>query len=266
MGSKQKKEAKRAVRASVKSVKKKRLIKKNPLTKRKKVWYSLLAPQVFGKAKVGDSLVEESSQLVGKTMKLSLMTLTGDMKKQNITVGFQITGIADNQAQSKMMKYSIIPASIKRMVRRGRTRVDASVVCLCKDGVKLRIKPFVLTLNITNRSTSTKLRNHLITFLASYAAQHDYETMFKHVVSGKLQMILNYVARKVYPIRQSDIRVMEVMPEDAKVTGVAQKDLDVMKLIKAAESAPRPSFKRPPRGRFQRDQKKSFGGRGGKRR
>jgi small subunit ribosomal protein S3Ae len=263
MGSKQKKEAKRTTRQAVKAQKKKRLLKKTQLTKRRKSWYSILAPQLFGKAKIGESIVEEASSLVGRTVSLSLMTLTGDMKKQNTTINFEVAGIADNHAQTKAVGYYIVPASIKRMVRRGRTRVDASFVCKTKDGVHLRVKPFVLTLNVTNRATAGRVRNHVVTFLASYAAANDYETIFKEVVSGKVQMISAYVARKVYPVRSAGIRVLEVVEDE--VTAIPQKDLDVAKLIKTAEAAPRPRYKTV-RPKFPFNKKKpSSRGRGARR-
>ncbi len=254
MAAKQKKEVERATRASDKDAKKKRLIKKVQITRKKKSWYPILAPQIFGRAKIGESLVDDAGQLVGRTIKLSLMTLTGDMKKQNITVGFRVDSTANNQAQTQLVQYMLVPASVKRMVRRGRTRIDASFVCQTKDGMKLRIKPFALTLNVTNRSIASNVRNHMIAFLASYAAEHDATTIFKDVVSGRLQVGLNFVARKVYPLRQTDIRVMEVVPAEMQTTAQPQKGLDIAKLMSTAESAPRPMFKRQPRRFPQKDE------------
>ncbi|PIN79901.1 hypothetical protein COV16_01835 [Candidatus Woesearchaeota archaeon CG10_big_fil_rev_8_21_14_0_10_34_8] len=252
MAAKQKKEASRAARASAKAARQKRLVKKTSLTKKKKTWHSIVAPDIFGKAQIGESLIDEPSILMGKTVQLSLMTLTGDMKKQNITIKFAVDNIKENRGHTRVLSYNIVPASIKRMVRRGRSRIDASIVCKSKDNVKIRIKPFILTLNLTNRATATRIRNHVVTFLATYITNKDYNTVFKEVVSGKLQMYMTYVARKVYLVKTCGIRTVEVVKDDINTTVVPQENLDIEKLIKAAETAPRPKYPKPPRQKFDR--------------
>ena len=42
------------------------------------------------------------------------------------------------RSSAQVISYEIAPSSIKRMVRRGRMRVDASIVVQTKDGVKKR--------------------------------------------------------------------------------------------------------------------------------
>jgi small subunit ribosomal protein S3Ae len=216
--------------------------------KKKKSWYSIHAPDLFGRAVIGETLVEESAALLGKHIELRLMTLTGDMKKQNTTIAFVVDQIAENKGATRVVGYHVLPGSMKRMMRRGRTRVDASFVCVCKDGMKVRLKPFILTVFATNRSTATRLRNVVSAFLATYVAAHDFNTLVKDIVSGKLQMYVTFVARKVYPVFTAGIRALEVQKETVKVTIAPQQNLDVAALMNAAEVAPRTrprTFSRP---------------------
>ncbi len=206
---------------------------------KKKNWYSIQAPDLFGRAVIGETLVDDPSALLGKHLKLSLLILTGDMKKQNTTVSFVVDHIAENKGFTRIAGYHVMPSSMKRMMRRGRSRVDASFVCVCKDGVKVRLKPFILTAYATNRSTATKLRNVASVFLATYAATQEYNTIVKDLVSGKLQGYITFVARKVFPVFTAGIRVLEVQKETAKVTVVPQSNLDIAALMKEAEASPR---------------------------
>lgn len=216
--------------------------------KKKKSWYAIHAPDLFGRALIGETLVEDPSALVGKHIALSLMTLTGDMKKQSTTISFAVDQIAENKGVTRVVGYHVMPSSMKRMMRRGRTRVDASFVCACKDGMKVRLKPFVLTVYETNRSTATRLRNVVSVFIATYVAAHDYNTLMKDLVSGKLQMYITFVARKVYPVFTAGIRALEVQAETVKATIAPQQNLDIAALMNAAETAPRTrprAFSRP---------------------
>lgn len=206
---------------------------------KKKTWYQIHAPDLFGKAVIGETLVEDSSALLGKHIDLSLLILTGDMKKQNTLVSFVVDHIAENKGFTRIVGYHVMPSSMKRMMRRGRTRVDASFVCVCKDGVKVRLKPFIMTAYATNRSTAAKLRNVVSVFLATYAATQEYNTLVKDIVSGKLSGYITFVGRKVYPVFTAGIRTLEVQKETVKVTIAPQADLDVVALLKAAEAAPK---------------------------
>ncbi len=207
--------------------------------KKKKSWYPIHAPDFFGRAVIGETLVEEPAALLGKHIELSLMTLTGDMKKQSTTIAFVVDQIAENKGATRVVGYHVLPSSMKRMMRKGRTRVDASFVCVCKDGMKVRLKPFILTVFATNRSTATRLRNAVSAFLATYAAAHDFNTLVKDIVSGKLQMYVTFVARKVYPVFTAGIRALEVQKETVKATITPQLNLDIAALMNAAEAAPR---------------------------
>ena len=217
--------------------------KKAPISKKKKAWFQIVAPEVFGRAVIGETLVEDAKQTMGKTIGLSLMSLTGDMKKQHITVTFAVDNVAEGKGQTKAVAYDIAPASIKRLVRRGRERVDASFICETKDGVKLAIKPFLLTAYETNRSTLTAIRKYAIAFIATYVSQNDYDTVFKDAVTGKLQAGVREAVRHVYPIRASEIRMMHITKPTAKVTALPHPSINVEQIMQGSQNR---GARRPP--------------------
>lgn len=213
--------------AEEKEAKKLLIKKKAPLVKKKKLWLQILAPDIFGKAVIGESLVEDAKGLLGKKLHLSLMTLTGDMKKQHMSVSFVVDKIADNKGMTKIMGYEIAPASIRRQVRRGRNRVDASFVCQTKDGVKVRVKPFLLTAFETHRSKVSVIRRLIISYIATYAATYDFDVFFRDIISGKLQSRVREAVQNVYPIRSSEIRMLQVVKESTPVTALPQANLNL---------------------------------------
>ncbi len=223
--------------AEEKESKKPIINKKAPLIKKKKLWFQILGAEIFGRAVIGETLVEDSKHLAGKTIQLSLMSLTGDMKKQNINIKFVVEKIVDGKGLSRIVAYELAPTSIKRMVRRGRMRVDASFVCQTKDCVKLRVKPFLLTTYETKRSIIAAVRKQVIAFMATYIAKQDYDAVFKDVVSGKLQAYVREAVRYIYPIRTSEMRMLTVVKDTVPVTALPNPNIDVEKVIEAAAGA-----------------------------
>ncbi|MBI5073082.1 hypothetical protein HZA99_04650 [Candidatus Woesearchaeota archaeon] len=227
---------------------KKPLVKKKaPLTKKKKSWFQIVAPDVFGKAALGETLVEDSKHLLGKTIELSLMSLTGDMKKQNMNVKFAVDQIMEGRGICRVVSYEIAPSSIKRMVRRGRMRVDASIVVQTKDGIKVRVKPFLLTAYETKRSLVAAVRRQVIAFVATYFANSTYDQVFKDVVSGRLQMGVREACKGIYPIRNSEIRMMTVVKDTVAVSALPSTTMNVEKIMESAQNARQQRYSAPRR-------------------
>ncbi len=233
--------------AEEKESKKPIIKKKAPLTKKKKSWFQIVAPDIFGKASLGETLVEDSKHLLGKTIELSLMSLTGDMKKQNMNVKFVVQQVAEGRGICQVISYEISPSSIKRMVRRGRMRVDASIVVQTKDNVKVRIKPFLLTAYETKRSLVAAVRKQAVSFIATYFAGTDYDQVFKDVVSGRLQMGVREACRGIYPVRNSEIRMMTVVKDTVAVSALPSTTMNVEKIMESAQNSRQQRYSPAPR-------------------
>jgi len=105
---------------------------------KKKTWFEIIAPKIFRNASLGETLVADKEQLIGKEITASLANITGDMKRQSTIIKFKITELKEDKAITDITGYSILLTHIKRMVRKGRERVDSSFVCTTKD-VALKI-------------------------------------------------------------------------------------------------------------------------------
>ena len=59
-------------------------------TIKKKIWVQLVAPQSFNSQLIGEIPTTETKKLIGRVVTVNLMSLTGDMKKQNTNIKFLI--------------------------------------------------------------------------------------------------------------------------------------------------------------------------------
>ncbi len=178
---------------------------------KKKKWIEIYAPKEFNNMLLGESLVMSADQLMGKTVEANLMTLTGDIKKQNVNVKFLVTEVKDNKAKTIVTSYKITPASIKRMVRRSRDRVDHSFVAESKDGFSVRIKPLIITRNNTSKAVLTTLRKKAEFLLTKYLNKVKFQDFISDVIIHKIQKELRAQLSEVYPLRMCLVRWVTVV-------------------------------------------------------
>lgn len=188
---------------------------------KRKRWFNIMAPELFNNAVLGETLVAEAKETLGKTATVSLMVLTGDLKKQNVNVTFKVVSTHDNNAQTELVRYELAPTSIKRFVRRKRDRVDASFVCRTKDEKAVRVKPFIVTAYSSSRSITAQLQKRAVDFLVRDIIKKDYKQLVREVVEGRLQNHLWDALAKVYPLKLVSLRVLEIVdPKKVKVIEV----------------------------------------------
>ncbi len=178
---------------------------------KKKRWYTIVAPRSLNETVLGETLADEATDLPGKTIKLSLMTVLGDLKKQSYWVKFQVTQLKDTKALTEFVSYEMSPSAVKRLVRRNRDRIDLSFVCATKDNKYVRIKPLVVTKSSTTRSVLSALRKKIEQFLFKEVTKYDSEALFNAIIRFKLQNDLRMAVGKIYPLRSCEIRRMVVL-------------------------------------------------------
>jgi small subunit ribosomal protein S3Ae len=176
---------------------------------KKKKWISIFAPKFMGETPLGESYLEDTSNVVGRTVKVSLMQITGDIKNQNAEVKFQITGAKENKLETKIIGYYFSAATIRRFMRRHTSRVDDALVLLTQDGVKIRIKPFALTKSKVTKSVEYTLRLTMKEELMNMVKKTPYEALFSAVLKYQIQKELREKLNKIYPIKNMEIRMLE---------------------------------------------------------
>lgn len=183
--------------------------------KAKKIWCQVVAPKLFGNQVLGKSYVYEAEQLIGKPLKANLMNLTGDIKSQNINIGFRVLGVKNGQGMADIWSYTIIPAHVKRMVRRKRDKIEDSFILETKDDIKIRVKPLLLTLNKSSAAVRSDIRKTVKDSLARTFKSLTLEEVVRLILMRKIQNTLKKELNKVAPMKSCDIRILERLSNKA---------------------------------------------------
>jgi len=176
---------------------------------KKKRWYNILAPKVLNNVIVGETPSADTNLLVGRVVTINLSTITRNMKKQNTEVKFKIKELKGNDCVTEFVSYEILPAFVKRLVKRAKCRVDDSFVAETKDKIKVRIKPLVLTRDKIQKSIATSLRLTSKDMLTKILADTDYNEFLSKILVGDIQKELKFKLKKVHPLGVAEIRVLK---------------------------------------------------------
>lgn len=207
---------------------------------KKKRWYQIVGPRLFKEAVLGETYVDDLGSMLGKTLKINLMGLTNDMKQQNVNIKFQISEIRGDKACTNVIGYEVIPATIRRLIRRGKKRMDISFACETSDKVKIRIKPLLITKKTMKSSVNSALRKSITEYLTQNIKKMNYENLVSNLVAHRLQLSLRDHIKKIYPLRICEIREMlivkEVAPEEKIKEFIKPKEKKIRKEEKPKES------------------------------
>ncbi len=174
--------------------------------KSKKKWYDIITNESFGTQLIGRSIVDDTKLLIGKTINANAMTLTNDMKKQHINLKFKVSKIAEGKGQADLVDYEVMPAALRRFVRRGKDRIDMSFVAKTSDGVNVRVKPMMLTRTLTSGSVRTALRHATEDQFLKTVKTLSYDDCAKDLVSYKLQTTMKGAVNKIYPLKVLEVK------------------------------------------------------------
>jgi small subunit ribosomal protein S3Ae len=173
---------------------------------RKKHWFGIVAPNLFNNQLIGESLVYDQRELLNRNITVNLMNLTHDPKTQQINIGFKMSELKGDKVSTEVVHFQVLNSSIRRMVRRGSTRIDETMICETADHKHLIVKAFIVTKAHVQSSKATTLRKMMLDYTTDTIKKMTYEQFVESLVSFKLKKDIKAVLNKVYPIRACEIR------------------------------------------------------------
>ncbi len=189
-------------------------VKKKATKVVKKKWFKIIAPELLKESQVGETYVSDPEIMLGKKMTVSIGSITGEPQKQHTHASLIINKVTDGILKTELLGWTILPAAVKKLIRRNRTRIDDSFVLLTKDNRYVRIKPILITRSKANGSVKIAVRKMLRLELAKTFHQKDFNILISEILGRRLQQGILKKIGKVFPIAILDIRQLSVVEAD----------------------------------------------------
>ena len=181
-----------------------------------KRWYTLLAPEQFDRAELGETIAEESDQVLGRTIETTLGDLRNDASENNTKLTFQVNEVASDSAYTEFVKHELTRDYLRSLVRRGSSKIEAYITVLTKDDYRVQIQPVALTTKSADESQEKAIRRTMIDLVEESARERTYADLVDSVVEGRLSSAIYNEAKTIYPLRRVEVAkaTLEAHPEE----------------------------------------------------
>jgi len=190
---------------------------------KKKKWYPVISPKYLGSRVLGESLLGDSLEMKGRHITMNLMNIIGDPKKQTINLSFKIKDVREGQGQTETVKYELMPSAVKRLVRRGRSKVDDSFKIKTKEG-RIIVKTLIITNHIVYKSIQNKLRMTVRGLMKKFLSEQRFENSVEELLKNGIYKNYKSQLSKITPIRTFNVRVLKLIKDE---DAVLEEELEV---------------------------------------
>ena len=187
---------------------KKRVVKKSW---RDKEWYDIIAPPMFGSAKIGETFASNSSQLIGRVFETTLGDLIEDFSKSHIKLYFQVKRVEKGRVVTSFISHDMARDYIRSQIRRRATRISDIATVTTQDGYRLRVSSIITTLRRVQSSQLEAIRRDMRKVVEDRAKERTFDQFVQEVVLGKISADLYKEAKKYCPVKRVEVWKTKVL-------------------------------------------------------
>lgn len=187
------------------------VVKQKQKKAKRKYPVEVKAPEYLNSYVLGRSQVTDLTAFVGKTAKVNLMYITGNVKNQNVRLTFSVTEVSSGLATTEVKVYEQIPYYLGRLVRQGSDLVEDSFETQTKDGRVIRVKPFIVTKQNTSGLILSQIRKEARDLIEKEVGESTLDEFMNAVIGGRVQLTYRNELRKLMPLKAFEFRKVELV-------------------------------------------------------
>jgi small subunit ribosomal protein S3Ae len=176
----------------------------------RKTWFEIVAPDIFDNETVADTPAEEADMVVGRQVKVDLKDLMPTSDKYYMDVYLQVTDVEGEKAQTRLAGHSTSSEYISKMISRRSNRLDYVDDIDMADGSTVRVKVVGTTIRKTQSAQISRLRKRIGELLDEVGDEYTVDEFMEAVFQDEIQQHITDEAKKIYPLRDLEIRKTEV--------------------------------------------------------
>lgn len=173
---------------------------------KEKNWYTIVAPDYFSGKELIMGIGSTPESMIGRKVEIPVSDLTGNFKKSNARMIFQITSCQGSRCETEFMGHTLSDDYIRRMVRRRKERMDIVKSFKTSTGDDVTVKLVIVTDGKLTGSKTVEIRNEVERFLTEKISAMSYGEFSKYVINDDIYSDIVNTAKDIYPIRKLEIR------------------------------------------------------------
>lgn len=176
-----------------------------------KVWYDIMAPDMFNRQKVAETLADEPSKIIGRVAKVTVQDITGDFSKMHIKMSFKVNDVRGTEAHTYFIGHDMTSDYVRRMTRRRKSKIDTIVDAKTRDDFIIRIKPLAISNRRVRSSQQSAIRLTMENVIGKFTTNKNLDEVVKAIISGQLAKQAAVACKPIQPLQRVEIRKSEVL-------------------------------------------------------
>lgn len=202
-----------------------------------KRWYDVLAPESFDRERLGSTPADEPDQVIGRTFETTLGELTNNASENTTKLTFKINDVGSDAAYTEFIKHQLTRDYLRSLVRRGASKVDATLAVRTSDDHRVKVQPVAFTTKHANRSQIRAIRARMIGMIREAANDRTYDAFMDGIVQGRLSSAIYADTKTIYPLRRIEIQKAELLARPDEIAEEEETRVDVDESDVAVEDA-----------------------------
>jgi small subunit ribosomal protein S3Ae len=176
-----------------------------------KEWFSIIAPKLFDNRELGRVMVTEPEQLVGRRISLSLLELMNNYNKFYMKFIFRVSRVDGTNAYADFAGSEVLRDYVSRMVLKRVRRIDTVQILETLDKRKITVKGLAIVSKKVKSSIEKIIRSQIKDMLKKIISEKSLDEFIISLTTDELKNFVLHEARKIYPVRNFEIRKTEVI-------------------------------------------------------
>lgn len=176
-----------------------------------KVWVDIRTPEYVDEKSLGTTPTSDLESVIGRTVKTTMMDLTGDFKDLNYELIFKVTHLEGNIGRTEFFGYELSRDFKRAQIRNHRSKVEGIYTYTLSDGARVRLTTFIVTPMRVASSVKKELRMLVYETLSEKMKELTFPAFVNRLTSGELTQEMLEVAEDYTPIKILDISKVKVL-------------------------------------------------------
>lgn len=196
---------------------------------RNKYWLDVQVPDYIGDDSLGMTPASDLNQVIGRTVKISLMDLTDQFNDLNYHLTFKITKITGNKARTEFYGQTLSRDYRRSQIRNHRSQVDGVFNLSLSDDSRVRVTTFVVTPIRAPHNTKKEIRKAVREQIEQLCSELTFPAFVNKLISYELRDEILPAAEEVFPIKLLEIAKVKVvrLPEDRQMEDPTEKTYEL---------------------------------------
>ena len=176
-----------------------------------KTWYDVMAPDMFNRQKVAETIADEPEKLIGRVAQVTVQDITGDFSKMHIKMKFKINDVRGTEAHTYFIGHDTTSDYVRRMTRRRKSKIDTIVDAKTRDDYVIRLKPLGISNRRLRSSQKSAIRLTMENVIGEFATNKNLDEIVKAIISGQLAKQAAVACKPISPLQRVEIHKSEIL-------------------------------------------------------